>query len=108
MGDTILLFYNAFGEDPDGFCGLKKFTDVRLLLIYLSLGCGLLFIALFLAGFYYYRLTKWLKQNQNSTNVTGMNYTRDIMAVMKVIIVIPLILSGPALAQSSSQMILPV
>jgi hypothetical protein len=108
LGNLPLLLNNGFGEDPGGWCGAKRFTDVRILLMYEFWGMGVFCVSLCLAGIYYFRLTKWLEQHQQTANVEGINHTRQIMMVTKIITIIPVLLGTTAVIIDGGQMLFPV
>jgi hypothetical protein len=108
IGNLPLLLNNAFGEDPGGFCGARKFTEVKMLLLYEMSTMSIFFVSLVLSGLYYMRLAKWLKQHEDSTNAEGINFTREIMMVTKIITLIPVVLASPGVMLTAGQMILPV
>jgi hypothetical protein len=102
-----LLLNNAFGEDPSGFCGAKKFTSVLLLCWYLCTVVSVFFSGLLFTAVYYYRLAQYLKLHRNNNNSDSVHYTRAIMRVMKIVTLIPLFLATPVIVLTSGQMILP-
>jgi hypothetical protein len=102
-----LLLNNAFGEDPSGYCGAKKFTSLLLLSWYLSTAVLAFFIGLVLTVFYYYRLARFLKTHLNNSSENSVNYTRAIMRLMKIVILIPVFLASPAIMLTGGQMFLP-
>uniref|UniRef100_A0A914WVE2 G-protein coupled receptors family 1 profile domain-containing protein n=1 Tax=Plectus sambesii TaxID=2011161 RepID=A0A914WVE2_9BILA len=106
VSNVVLLFNDGFGEDPGGFCGARKFTEVHILLIY-EVTMLVFFVSLVLSAVYYFRLAKWLKQNQQSASGEAMNYTRQIMTVTKIITLIPVFLAWPGVTLTALQMILP-
>uniref|UniRef100_A0A914ULU9 G-protein coupled receptors family 1 profile domain-containing protein n=1 Tax=Plectus sambesii TaxID=2011161 RepID=A0A914ULU9_9BILA len=105
-----LLLNDAWGEDPSGFCGAKRFTSVPLLLSY-ELSVMLVFaVSMTVTAIYYYRLVAWLKQHQasllQSSNET-VDYTSSVMRVVKIVTLVPLIVATPCVILSAGQMILP-
>lgn len=89
-----LMLTNAFGEDPSGFCGAKKFTSVPLLLSYEMSIIFMFAGSLIVTGIYYYRALKWLKQHHSQNIATNhkeiVAYTRGILRVMKIVTLLPL------------------
>lgn len=94
-----LILNNAFGEDPSGFCGAKKFTSNRLLLNYEFSTVAVFLGSMAITVIYYCRLVKWLKQHESSARNTqeAVDYTRAVMRVMKIVTLLP-ILSGISIA----------
>jgi hypothetical protein len=108
FSNVPLLLNDAFGEDPSGFCGAKKFSSVLLLSFYLSTLVLIWTVSLILTAIYYYRLIKWLKANQNATTggPESIDYTRCIMRVMKIVTLIPIFCMLPVAILTSAQMLL--
>uniref|UniRef100_A0A914X084 G-protein coupled receptors family 1 profile domain-containing protein n=1 Tax=Plectus sambesii TaxID=2011161 RepID=A0A914X084_9BILA len=104
-----LMLNDAFGEDPGGFCGAKKFTSVRLLLSY-EFSVMLVFVgSLIITAIYYYRLVKWLKSHATIRNSKeSVDYTTGVMRVTKIVTLLPLFTVTPVAILSAGQMILPV
>uniref|UniRef100_A0A914W4F8 G-protein coupled receptors family 1 profile domain-containing protein n=1 Tax=Plectus sambesii TaxID=2011161 RepID=A0A914W4F8_9BILA len=99
-----LMLNDAFGEDPAGFCGAKKFTSVRLLFIYEFTAVLVYVGSQIITAVYYYRLVKWLKREKGSIrrrrrrrsricNNDVMDYTSGVMRVTKIITLLPLFTS---------------
>uniref|UniRef100_A0A914VRQ9 G-protein coupled receptors family 1 profile domain-containing protein n=1 Tax=Plectus sambesii TaxID=2011161 RepID=A0A914VRQ9_9BILA len=109
ISNLPLMLNDAFGEDPSGFCGAKKFTSIPLLLGYEFSVVFAYFGSLAVTGIYYYRLAKWLKQHQTipTGNHQEVDYTRAIMRVMKIVTLMPAILDGPVMTLTAAQMVLP-
>uniref|UniRef100_A0A914V819 G-protein coupled receptors family 1 profile domain-containing protein n=1 Tax=Plectus sambesii TaxID=2011161 RepID=A0A914V819_9BILA len=109
MSNLPLMLNDAFGEDPSGFCGAKKFTSIPLLLGYEFTVVFAYFGSLAVTGIYYYRLAKWLKRHQTipSGNRHEVDYTRAIMRVMKIVTLMPAFLDGPVMILTATQMLLP-
>uniref|UniRef100_A0A914W2I3 G-protein coupled receptors family 1 profile domain-containing protein n=1 Tax=Plectus sambesii TaxID=2011161 RepID=A0A914W2I3_9BILA len=109
ISNLPLMLNDAFGEDPSGFCGAKKFTSIPLLLGYEFSVVFAYFGSLAVTGIYYYRLAKWLKQHQTipTGNHQEVDYTRAIMRVMKIVTLMPAILDGPVMTLTAAQMLLP-
>uniref|UniRef100_A0A914UQ93 G-protein coupled receptors family 1 profile domain-containing protein n=1 Tax=Plectus sambesii TaxID=2011161 RepID=A0A914UQ93_9BILA len=109
-----LMVNDAFGEDPAGFCGAKKFTSVQLLLIYEFTAVLVYFGSLIVTAVYYYRLVKWLKREKgsirrrSSSNNDVMDYTSGVMRVTKIITLLPLFTNAPSVILTAGQMFLPV
>uniref|UniRef100_A0A914V5H9 G-protein coupled receptors family 1 profile domain-containing protein n=1 Tax=Plectus sambesii TaxID=2011161 RepID=A0A914V5H9_9BILA len=109
ISNLPLMLNDAFGEDPSGFCGAKKFTSIPLLLGYEFSVIFAFVCSLALTGIYYYRLTKWLKKHQtvSTRNHQEVDYTQAVMRVMKIVTLMPLFLDGPVVILSAGQMLLP-
>uniref|UniRef100_A0A914UYB0 G-protein coupled receptors family 1 profile domain-containing protein n=1 Tax=Plectus sambesii TaxID=2011161 RepID=A0A914UYB0_9BILA len=101
-----MLLNSAFGEDTVGYCGTKRISEVRIMLMLLCV-CCVFFVAFPLSYVYYMRLAKWIKQNQRATSTESTKRTTEIMLMMKLIIVVPLVLSVVPITLSTGQMILP-
>uniref|UniRef100_A0A914VIM7 G protein-coupled receptor n=1 Tax=Plectus sambesii TaxID=2011161 RepID=A0A914VIM7_9BILA len=108
------MLNDAFGEDPSGFCGTKKFTSVPLLLSYEFTVILIFFGSLLITGIYYYRLIKWLKDKEASIrrrsvayNNESIDYTSGVMRVMKIVTLLPLFTMTPTAILTAGQMILP-
>uniref|UniRef100_A0A914WEG6 G-protein coupled receptors family 1 profile domain-containing protein n=1 Tax=Plectus sambesii TaxID=2011161 RepID=A0A914WEG6_9BILA len=105
-----LMLNDAWGEDPSGFCGAKKFTSVPLLLSY-ELSVVLVFaVSMTITAIYYYRLVSWLKQHQTSlaqSSNESIDYTSSVMRVVKIVTLVPLTVATPCLVLTGGQMILP-
>ena len=86
-----LIFFHAFGEDPTGFCGTKKYESVLLLIYYEMTVIAVFFCGLVVTTIYYYRLSKWLKNNRSDFNSATNQYTRSLMRLMKIITLLPII-----------------
>uniref|UniRef100_A0A914V7F9 G-protein coupled receptors family 1 profile domain-containing protein n=1 Tax=Plectus sambesii TaxID=2011161 RepID=A0A914V7F9_9BILA len=109
ISNLPLMLNDAFGEDPSGFCGAKKFTSIPLLLGY-EFSVIFAFVgSMAVTGIYYYHLTKWLKKHQTvpTGNHQEVDYTRAIMRVMKIVTLMPVLLDGPVVILSAGQMLLP-
>uniref|UniRef100_A0A914UXJ7 G-protein coupled receptors family 1 profile domain-containing protein n=1 Tax=Plectus sambesii TaxID=2011161 RepID=A0A914UXJ7_9BILA len=101
-----LLLNNAFGEDTVGFCGIKKFTEVRIMLMYLCV-IVIAFAALPLSYVYYKRLAKWIKQNRRSNNAENRKRTKEIMLMIKLIVIVPLVFNTTSLLLGWGQAFFP-
>jgi hypothetical protein len=109
MGNLPLILDNGFGEDPGGFCGAKKFVDVHLLLSYILTIVGTFFFSLILSCFFSMRLSKFLKQHETSACLDeGRSYTKEIMRVTRVIIILPVLFAGPTIVLTGGQMLQPI
>uniref|UniRef100_A0A914WFS7 Uncharacterized protein n=1 Tax=Plectus sambesii TaxID=2011161 RepID=A0A914WFS7_9BILA len=102
-----LIFTDSFGEDQAGFCGARKFTSVLLLASYEVSVIVVFAGGMALTGVYYFRLAKWLRQNQSISNQESVSYTRSLMIVMKVETLLPLIAEMPTAILTAGQMVLP-
>uniref|UniRef100_A0A914UND3 G-protein coupled receptors family 1 profile domain-containing protein n=1 Tax=Plectus sambesii TaxID=2011161 RepID=A0A914UND3_9BILA len=109
ISNLPLMLNDAFGEDPSGFCGAKKFTSIPLLLGYEFSVVFAYFGSLVVTGVFYYRLAKWLKLHQTAStgNRQEVDYTRSIMRVMKIVTLMPAFLDGPVMTLTAMQMLLP-
>uniref|UniRef100_A0A914WX80 G-protein coupled receptors family 1 profile domain-containing protein n=1 Tax=Plectus sambesii TaxID=2011161 RepID=A0A914WX80_9BILA len=111
-----LMLNDAWGEDPAGFCGTKKFTSVPLLISY---ECTVILVfvgSMIITAIYYYRLVAWLKQQEasrrrrrsNICNNDVVDYTSGVMRVVKIFTLIPICTMTPTAILTAGQMILPV
>uniref|UniRef100_A0A914W7U4 G-protein coupled receptors family 1 profile domain-containing protein n=1 Tax=Plectus sambesii TaxID=2011161 RepID=A0A914W7U4_9BILA len=103
-----LLTFDAFGEDPGGFCGARKFASVPLLLAYEFSCISIFAISMLMTGYYYIRLTTWLNSHQ-VTHISSetMNYTRAVMKLMKAVTIVPMVTATPAVILGGGQMLFP-
>ena len=87
-----LMLHDAWGEDPAGFCGTKKFTSVPLLISY-EFSVILVFVgSMIITAIYYYRLVRWIKQHEAPLIRSGKDsedYTSGVMRVMKFVTLVP-------------------
>uniref|UniRef100_A0A914WM04 G-protein coupled receptors family 1 profile domain-containing protein n=1 Tax=Plectus sambesii TaxID=2011161 RepID=A0A914WM04_9BILA len=104
---VIMSLYDTSGEDPGGFCGNKKFTDIHMLLLY-EINMLIFFLSLILSAFFYVRLGNWLKQHQRSASEDVIRATRDIMRYSSIVTIIPVVVCSPGTFLSSCQKFLPV
>uniref|UniRef100_A0A914V8G3 Uncharacterized protein n=1 Tax=Plectus sambesii TaxID=2011161 RepID=A0A914V8G3_9BILA len=90
-----LMLNDEWGEDPAGFCGAKKFTSVRLLLIYEFTAVLVFFGSMTLTAIYYYRLVVWLKGQEALVRCSqeSVDYTSGVMRVTKFVTSLPIFTS---------------
>uniref|UniRef100_A0A914WVL8 G-protein coupled receptors family 1 profile domain-containing protein n=1 Tax=Plectus sambesii TaxID=2011161 RepID=A0A914WVL8_9BILA len=110
-----LMLNDAWGEDPAGFCGTKKFTSIPLLISY---ECTVILVfvgSMIVTAIYYYRLVAWLKQQEASRrrrksslcSIEAVDYTSGVLRVMKFVMLVPLCTMTPAGVLTAGKMILP-
>uniref|UniRef100_A0A914W8Q7 G-protein coupled receptors family 1 profile domain-containing protein n=1 Tax=Plectus sambesii TaxID=2011161 RepID=A0A914W8Q7_9BILA len=107
-----LMLNDAWGEDPAGFCGAKKFTSIPLMISYEFSIIVVFYGALTITAIYYYRLVAWLKQqeasvNSNSYNKDAVDFTSGVVRVMKIVTLFPLCTMTPAGVLTAGQTFLP-
>uniref|UniRef100_A0A914V3W7 G-protein coupled receptors family 1 profile domain-containing protein n=1 Tax=Plectus sambesii TaxID=2011161 RepID=A0A914V3W7_9BILA len=98
---------DANGEDPAGFCGAKEFTSIGLMIYYELTVIASFAISLIVTGIYYFRLAKWLRVNQSTSNREAAKVTQSLMKFTKIAMLLPLFTASPVVVLSAGQMILP-
>uniref|UniRef100_A0A914VM47 G-protein coupled receptors family 1 profile domain-containing protein n=1 Tax=Plectus sambesii TaxID=2011161 RepID=A0A914VM47_9BILA len=115
IANVPLILGNSFGEDPSGFCLLRRFETPPLLIYYLATAINTVVLSLSITGLYYYKLSKWMKEHQNqlqniARNSTSEAYTvtKELMRLMRFISILPVLTSTPVALLTAGQMILPI
>lgn len=73
----LTVFFHSFGEDPNGYCGVKPFIEILPLLLFILATVTMFTLSYTLTGVYYYRLGQFLQtERTTSTNRDSVSYLK--------------------------------
>uniref|UniRef100_A0A914UM43 G-protein coupled receptors family 1 profile domain-containing protein n=1 Tax=Plectus sambesii TaxID=2011161 RepID=A0A914UM43_9BILA len=103
----LIIFYDEFGEDAGGYCGVKPFREALPFAIFLISVISVFFLSYTFMGVYYYRLGRFLKtRHATESNKESMNITRSIMLMTKIIVIVPMFMMTPTIILTAGQWML--